>query len=167
MKWNLNKGMFLETVINHANKYYLNNNIALVSKINVNINLVKIEDKQITKANFSQNFNCDYIGLFQGTYLEFEAKETYKDHFSFINLKKHQEEKLVSVTQNFGLGFVIIYFHNFDQYFCVNILKLVWQAKENKKIPYLWFKENAIEIFMKNGLLLDYLSGVSRLINCI
>ncbi|WP_338971682.1 Holliday junction resolvase RecU [Spiroplasma endosymbiont of Panorpa germanica] len=163
----LNKGMFLETVINHANEYYNDNNIALISKINVNINLVKVENKQITKANFKKNFNCDYIGIYQGIYLEFEAKETYKDYFSIVNLKKDQHDKLTRVQEHLGLGFLIIYFHNFNKYFIVSITKINLLKSSDKKIPMSWFEDYGYELFMSKNIVFDYIKGVNQLINCI
>ncbi|AXK51415.1 Holliday junction resolvase RecU [Spiroplasma alleghenense] len=163
----LNKGMFLETIINHANEYYNDNNLALISKINVNINLIKVENKQITKANFTKNFNCDYIGVYKGVYLEFEAKETYKDYFSIVNLKPEQRKKLARVREHLGVAFLIIYFHNFNKYFIVDIEKIINLDSKDKKIPVSWLEENGYELFMNKNIVLDYLNGVNQLINCI
>lgn len=161
-----NKGMYLETLINITNEKYLNENICVVTKIPTNVKLMNTDANFITKAAFQTSFNCDYIGVYKGIYLEFEAKETSKNYFDFNLIRKNQSEKLLKVNHNGGISFLIIHFSEYESYFLVEFLKILEWIKENKKrIPYEWFLEYGYEIYLTNDLKLDYVSVISRIID--
>jgi len=159
-----NKGMFLEEILNLTNQKYLEEKRCFVTKIPTSLKVIKGQNQ--TKIAYQENFNCDYIGCYQGQYFEFEAKETDLRAFSFYNLRKNQIAKLNLIVQNQGIGFVIIYFNYYDRYFLVNWLTFQHTNFKNKKtIPLEWFIENSFELFIQHNLTLDYLPIINRLIN--
>ena len=78
-----NRGMNLESLINEANKYYLDNDIAIIYKKPTPIGIVSVEDqnntKIITKAYFKEPSTLDYQGIYKGYYIEFDAKQTLRE----------------------------------------------------------------------------------------
>ncbi|AJM71860.1 Holliday junction resolvase RecU [Mycoplasma yeatsii] len=163
-----NKGQYLETILNITNQKYLNEQICVVTKIPTNINLINIKNKMITNATFKDNFNCDYIGVYNSVYFEFDAKETSKDSFNFNALRKNQQNKLELVEQQKGLAFIILYFSYYDDFYLITYKQLKDYTKKYKKtIPRQWIVENCIELFLTSSLKLDYVKHFNHLINQI
>jgi recombination protein U len=53
----------------------------IINKVPVNYDLLEVKNNIISGVIKSNN-NCDYIGIYNGQYVEFEAKETEKGHLS-------------------------------------------------------------------------------------
>ena len=69
--------MALEEMINRSNEYYKENDIAFITKRPTPIKVLKTDGNyKITDAVFLSASTLDYVGVFQGHYLDFEAKET-------------------------------------------------------------------------------------------
>ena len=88
-----NRGMNLEYLINNANKYYLENDIAVIHKKPTPIQLVDVDYKknEIKKAYFKDKSTLDYNGLYKGKYIDFDAKETRETtRFPLQNIHEHQ-----------------------------------------------------------------------------
>ncbi|QBQ07508.1 Holliday junction-specific endonuclease [Spiroplasma gladiatoris] len=157
-----NKGMYLETIINNCLEFWISLGL-LVQKMPVNNKLISIENN-IIKAKLDKNQFCDYNGIYKGFYLEFEAKETSKNYFDLNNLKKNQVDKLDLIMKLKGLTFILIYFHMYDKYFCLNYSYI--KKFRKKKIEYDWFINNCYELQRKN-LVLDLISYLNHLISYI
>jgi recombination protein U len=73
-----NRGMTLESDINSSNKYYLDNDIALIYKKPTPIKVVKVNyiKNKITEGYYEVPSTTDYNGIYKGKYIDFEAKET-------------------------------------------------------------------------------------------
>ncbi len=88
--------MTLEQQINESNQYYLDAGIAVVHKKPTPIQIVKVDYPKrsravIREAYFRQASTTDYNGVYQGYYLDFEAKETRnKTSFPLKNFHEHQ-----------------------------------------------------------------------------
>ena len=85
-----NRGMNLEYLINNANKYYLENDIAVIHKKPTPIQLVDVDYKknEIKKAYFKDKSTLDYNGLYKGKYIDFDAKEAHtKTSFPLVYLR--------------------------------------------------------------------------------
>lgn len=136
-----NKGMFLESIINHNIERLNMDGKCQIFKMAVNSKIISKEaDKFLVKLN--KNYFCDYIGIYQGRYVEFEAKETELPYFNLANIKKHQISKIKMIDEYGGIGFFIIYFHLTNDYFYLSINDL--QNFNVNKIPYTWFVEHGI-----------------------
>ncbi|ALD66177.1 Holliday junction resolvase RecU [Spiroplasma cantharicola] len=155
-----NKGMYLETIINNSISI-LDENNGFIYKMPINNNIISINNNIIT-ARLKRNYFCDYIGLWKGIYLEFEAKETEKDYFNLNNLKQQQFEKLTLVNKNNGCAFILVYFHLYEKIFFIHISEL--SNIKNKKIPYQYFKENFLEINF-SGINFNFNDIFNHLIN--
>ncbi|MCL8211276.1 Holliday junction resolvase RecU [Mesoplasma sp. JKS002658] len=163
-----NKGLFLEEILNLTHNHYLQTNQALVNKIPTNIKMFKKTGDIIHQAVFSPGSNCDYVGIYHGVYLEFEAKETYDSVFKYQNLRKNQINELDQVINHRGLAFVIIYFDIVEKFFLIDwrVLKTHF-SKTKKTIPWEWFTQFGHELKLDHHLCLDYLPALNYLINCI
>ena len=90
-----NRGMSLEAIINDANKYYLENNIACIYKKHTPIGIINVSQEKgkniITKAFFKEASTLDYNGVYKGYYIEFDAKQTLNSKcFPLSNISSHQ-----------------------------------------------------------------------------
>ena len=89
-----NRGMDLENLINDACKYYLEHDLAVIYKKPTPIGIVDVDYKNgatINKAYFKEPSTLDYNGIWQGKYVEFDAKECKsKTSFPLNNIHLHQ-----------------------------------------------------------------------------
>lgn len=76
-----NRGMSFEKMINATNDYYLSHGMAVIHKKPTPIQIVRVDYPQrsrakIVEAYFRQASTTDYSGVYEGFYIDFEAKET-------------------------------------------------------------------------------------------
>lgn len=164
-----NRGMTLEKAINNSNQYYIDNNRALIYKKPTPIGIVDVtyttKHKIIDKAYFKCPSTLDYNGLYQGKYLEFEAKETKsKSAFPLSNIHPHQINHIRRVIEHQGYAFLIIKI-NLEHYLLwgpdfINYL----EAHDRKSLPYQFIKEQGHIIKEKYQPALDYLTVIDEII---
>ena len=147
-----NSGMFLEELINSTNKFYEENDLALVNKVSIPIKIKAITDIDVL-GTISSPSTVDYIGLYQGQFIAFEAKQTTKDKFYISTIKNHQLSFLNKVDKLGGIAFIIFHFSKFEKYYRVDIKDL----QEIKSINIEWLEENGKEISISFPLILNYL----------
>jgi recombination protein U len=169
-----NLGMDLETIINDSNEYYLNNNIAVIHKKPTPVQIVKVDYPMrskavITEAYYKTPSTTDYNGIYKGKYIDFEAKECHnKTAFPLANIHEHQVMHIKSIIDHGGIGFIIVAFNLYNEYYLLpfEVLYEYWNNSKNdgrKSIPYQTFKERAHLI--KEGYLprLSYLRVVDEI----
>ena len=164
------RGMTLESDINQTNKYYLDNDIALIYKKPTPIKVVKVKynkriNTQITEAYYETPSTTDYNGIYKGKYIDFEAKETKnKTSFPLSNIHNHQIDHLRKIINMGGIGFIIVRFTMLNQTYYLNGKELfLFLDKENRKsIPLSYFKEKGYLLKEKLRPLVDYLEAVER-----
>ncbi len=160
-----NRGMALEEMINRSNEYYKNNNIAYINKRPTPIKVIKTDGKyNITEGVFMAPSTLDYVGLYQGKYLDFDAKETAsKTNFSFNNVAKHQFEAIDSVIKNKGIAFLLIYFKSFEEIYLLDGSYLLKNYHEGKKsLLYEEIKKYGKEVKKGYVIMLDYIKAVKE-----
>ena len=172
-----NRGMELEEDINFANKYYLNNDIAVIHKKPIPIQIVEVNypsrsSAMITKAFYKTPSTTDYNGLWNGKYIDFEAKETKnKTSFPFINIHEHQLQHMEECIHQGGIVFVIFYFSSLNEYYLLEsqyLLSFIKENKENKKsIPLAYIQKYGNPISLTVQSILDYIPIVDKLIDKI
>ena len=157
-----NRGMELEYLIEQANIYYRDNDIAYIYKKPTPIRVVKTDysslGKRITDAFYEMPSTLDFNGIYKGKYIEFDAKETNnKTSFPISNVHDHQIKHIRNIYKHGGIVFLIISMNN--KYFILmgkDFIDFI-DNNERKSIPYEYIKNNAIEVNMTlKGL--DYLS---------
>ena len=168
-----NLGMLLEEMINETNTHYLNNNIAVIHKKPIPIQIVKVNypsrcEAIITEAYYKTPSTTDYNGIYKGKYIDFEAKETnVATSFSLNNIHAHQVAHLKQIVEHGGIGFLIVYFKKHDEVYLLpfDVLNEYWEKKETerKSIPYEVFKEKAYLIKINYLPRLDYLKVLDEI----
>ena len=157
-----NRGMSLEAIINDANKYYLENDIACIYKKYTPIGIVNVKDekgtKVITKAYFKEASTLDYNGVYKGRYIEFDAKETMnKTSFPFSNVHEHQTKHIRNVLHHDGIAFLIIRMNSICYLLTGEDYIYYIDNTERKSISYDYIKEKGHIIKEGYQLPLDYI----------
>ena len=165
-----NRGMSLENMINESNKYYLDEDKALIYKKPTPIGIVDVSyenhQKIIKKAYFQTQSTLDYNGIYKGKYIDFEAKETKnKTSFPLENIHPHQIKHINSVIRHGGISFLLILINN-----VVYLLKgedFINFVNNNtrKSIPYSYIKEKGFLIKYNYLPVLDYLKVIDKIYN--
>ena len=164
-----NRGMQLEEDINVTNKYYLDNDIAVIYKKPTAVSIHKAEYPNnmaiIKEAYFKTPSTTDYNGLYKGKYIDFEAKETKSTtSFPLSNIHSHQIKHLNMITKHGGIAFIIVRFSVLNETYVLfekdlnNFLK----TNNRKSIPYEYFKEWGHLINLKYAPRLNYLEVIDK-----
>ncbi len=163
-----NRGMDLEYLIEQANEYYIDNDIAYIYKKPTPIGVTKVtyssKGKRIQDGFYKTPSTLDFNGLYQGHYIEFDAKVTQnKTAFPISNVHEHQIKHIRNINNHGGIVFLVIKMN--EKYFLLmGDTFLAFIDKEKRKsIPYEYLLENAYEIKLSlKGL--DYLSTLNKII---
>lgn len=170
-----NLGMELEDMINQSNEYYLVNDIAIIHKKPTPVQIVKVDyparnKAKIVEAYYKTPSTTDYNGIYKGKYIDFEAKENHnKTAFPLKNIHPHQVEHLRSIVKHGGIGFLIISWNKYGEYYLIttDIVFEYWDKAEiddgRKSIPYSVFKEKAHLLKIGYVPRLNYLTVVDEL----
>lgn len=170
-----NRGKSLEDDLNETNAFYLQQNWANIHKKPVPIQIVKVDYPArsaavIREAYFRTPSTTDYNGVWNGFYIDFEAKETdSKTSFPLKNIHPHQMVHMKSVENQRGIAFFIVRFSVLRRNFVVpyQIIEQCFTAMESggrKSIPLSIFEQQAIEIYEGYLPRLDYLEAVKKFI---
>ena len=170
-----NRGKTLEDDLNESNEYYLSRNIAVIHKKPVPIQIVNVNYPSrsaavITEAYFRTPSTTDFNGVWNGQYIDFEAKETKsKTSFPLQNIHEHQVEHMKSVMKQGGITFLIVGFSSLDRYFVVpyDIIEAKWdRMKEGgrKSIAIAEFESETFEIELGYMPTLDYLKVIASIV---
>lgn len=164
-----NRGMTLESDINLSNKYYLDNDIAVIYKKPTPIKAVKVDysKNKITEGYYEIPSTTDYNGIYKGKYIDFEAKETKsKTSFPISNIHKHQIKHLVRIIEHGGISFIIIRFTTINKTFLIFTRDFINYFENNikKSIPLSYIEEKGFLIKDGYNPIVDYLSIVDKFI---
>lgn len=163
-----NRGMVLEDDLNITNEYYRENDIAVIYKKPTPITIHKVNYKSrdnafIEKASFKIPSTTDYNGIYQGKYIDFEAKETRsKTSFPLANIHEHQLKHLDSIVRHGGIGFIIVRFVTLNKTFVLmwDDIKAFIEGDTRKSIPLTYFEEKGKLIGLSLRPRLDYLKCI-------
>ena len=163
--------MDLEYLIEQANDYYTLNDIAYIYKKPTPIGVTKVaysaKGKRIEDGFYKTPSTLDFNGLYNGYYVEFDAKVTQnKTSFPISNVHDHQIKHIRNINKHGGIVFLVIAMNN--KYFLLmgNTFLEFLDKEKRKSIPYEYLLNNAYEI--KLGLKgLDYLSTLNKIIGGI
>jgi recombination protein U len=166
------RGMTLEQELNETNKYYLAQEMAVVHKKPTPVQIVKVDYPArsravIREAYFRQASTTDYNGVYQGYYLDFEAKETRnKRSFPLKNFHEHQVAHLAACLKQGGICFTVIKFVTLQRYFIVpaSVLIKAWRSDARSSMTLKMIEQNSIEIHSGYRPPLPYLPAVVQLI---
>lgn len=161
-----NRGMNLESKINEANKYYIDNDIAFIYKKPTPINIVSVDkNKIITKAYFKEVSTLDYNGIYKGKYIEFDAKETKnKSSFPLNNISNHQLEYIKKILKHNAIVFLIININDTNILFPGKELIKFINLSNSKSIKYEYLVKNGYLIGNYKNIEVNYIKELDKLL---
>ncbi len=166
------RGMNFESEINETNAYYLAHHIAVIHKKPTPIQIVKVDypkrsKAKITEAYFRQASTTDYSGVWQGKYIDFEAKETQqKTVFPLKNFHEHQIVHMERVIEQKGIAFVLLHFASIEETYLlpsINLMKFYYEKHGLKSIPIQYIREFGFEIPTQQIPRIPYLDILKKL----
>ena len=169
-----NRGKTLEDEINEANEFYIAQDIAVIHKKPIPIQVVKVDypsrsSAVIKEAYYRTPSTTDFNGVYQGKYIDFEAKETEnRTAFPLKNVHLHQVEHMRKVSKQQGITFLLVRFSALERYFYMSFeqLSVFWDRMltgGRKSITLSEMENNGIEITPKYAPRIDYLKIVNDL----
>ena len=171
-----NRGMTLEEDLNQTNDYYRLRKIAVIHKKPIPIQIVNVDypsrsAAKITEAYYKKASTTDYNGIYNGYYIDFEAKETRnKTSFPLKNFHDHQLSHMEACVDQGWICFIVVRFSTLDKVFVLDfsVLKKWWdqqfEKKGKKSIPYSVFEKDGYELPYSLAPRLPYLTIVDQLI---
>lgn len=164
------RGMSLEERLNKSNEYYLTHNLAVIHKKPTPIQVVRVDyprrsAARITEAYYRHASTTDYNGVYQGKYIDFEAKETKnKTSFPLSNLPEHQREHMLSCLDQGGIAFLIVSFSELDEIYLLPYQYIHQYIKNNDKqsLTYDFIKDNGYECPTGIFPMIDYLKALDK-----
>lgn len=166
-----NRGMSFEAAINDSNTYYLAHGHAVIHKKPTPVQIVKVDyprrsRAKIVEAYFRQASTTDYSGVYQGHYIDFEAKETrQKTSMPMKNFHSHQIEHMDQVLQQRGICFVLLHFSTLKETYLLPASALIdfYRVENGKKsMPIDYIRKHGFKIEMGGYPSLPYLEVVEK-----
>ena len=175
MSYTSNLGMTLESDVEETNLYYLKTKRAVIYKKPTPVQIVDVSYPSRNKAKIVEAYyrtpsTTDFNGIYKGYYIDFDCKETKSTtSIPLANIHNHQIEHLKNIVDAGGIGFLIIYFKAYNEYYYLpfNVLyeyHLKSLKGGRKSIPYETFKERAYPIKFSFNPRLDYLTVIDEYI---
>lgn len=169
-----NRGKTLEDELNETNSFYLQRGLAVIHKKPVPVQIVRVEYPSrsaavIREAYFQAPSTTDYNGIWQGRYIDFEAKETeIRTSFPLKNIHEHQVHHMADIIRHGGLAFLIIRFSSLDRYFVLpfETLETYWKRMVTggrKSMTLAEVEESSVEVKPGAFPRIDYLSVLHQL----
>lgn len=166
-----NRGMGLENDINITNQYYIEKKKAYIYKKPTPIQVTKIDYRNnsivIKEGYFKEPSTTDYNGLYDGKYIDFEAKETNsKTSFPLSNIHKHQILHIKNIVDNGGIGFLIVRFNKMNKNYLLLGKDLIDFLMKNKRksIPVDYFEKKGFLILDGYMPRIDYLKVIDDIL---
>lgn len=169
------RGMTLENDIELSNTYYLNHGMAVIHKKPTPVQIVNVHYPMRSKAVINEAYfrtpsTTDYNGIYNGHYLDFEAKETKnKTSFPLSNMHEHQVSHMASCFKQNGIVFLLIRFKTLDEVYLLpySKFKYFWERHTNnikKSVTVEEVRKNGYYIPYQYQPRLNYLKAVDKLI---
>lgn len=164
----------LEKEIEKTNEYYRKNKIALINKVATPTTVIR-RGKRIVSAFFSEQSTLDYVGVYKGVAISFDAKRTQENRFPLSNIQDHQLKFMKEWNEQGGYTFLLIHMAKADKYILLEYEKLLifvqlkeYNQDENGNTKR-GFASITLEDLLKhgeeitiNGNLIDYMEIVKR-----
>lgn len=165
-----NRGMSLEHDLNKTNENYIADNLAIIHKKPTPIQIVKVDypsrnKAKITEAYFKVPSTTDYNGIYNGKYIDFEAKECNSNTaFTFSSIHQHQIKHLSNVLQHGAIAFIILRLCKIDKDYLIKADDFIAYYNEGKRksLPFSWVEEYGHEIKREYSKPCDYLNIVEK-----
>ncbi len=170
-----NRGMTFEADIEITNNYYLETNRAVIYKKPTPVQVVNVSyparnKAKIVEAYYKTPSTTDFNGIYNGYYIDFDCKETKsKTSIPLKNIHPHQIRHLKQITNQKGIGFLIVYFTSYNEYYYLpfHVLHRFYEDSlkgGRQSIPYETFKKEGFLIPFSFNPRIDYLTVIDKYI---
>lgn len=161
-----NRGMDLENLINIANDYYLENNLAVIYKkpTPIQVNKYDYNTKRIMDAFYKSPSTLDYNGIYKGKYVEFDAKNTEKSSLPLSNIANHQIKHIKRIINHGGIAFLLIMIQNNTYVLDGKDLLNYINSTTRKSIPFDYINKYGIKVEYSYFKGVNYLPAIDQLI---
>ena len=142
-----NRGKTLEKMIEMTNNIYKQRGMATVQKIPTPVKVLNVKKNGKLTGFYESKSTVDYVGVWNGQAICFDAKETkVETRFDLNNLKDHQYDYMKKWNESNGIAFLIVSFtaKGENYYLSFDDLSYWWETADRKSIPYDSF-EHLIE----------------------
>ena len=168
------RGMSFEEDLQKSNEFYLAAGRAVIHKKPTPVQIVKVNYPKraaavITEAYFRTPSTTDFNGVFNGRYIDFEAKETsHAASFPLQNIHEHQIKHMDSAQKQGGIVFLLVKFSKTNEIYLLSYEKLqvFWQEYKQgsrRSIKKTEFSQSAALIPEGAYPRIDYLKIVEQL----
>ncbi|MGX7777282.1 Holliday junction resolvase RecU [Streptococcus pluranimalium] len=166
-----NRGMSFESAINATNDYYLAHGIAVIHKKPTPVQIVKVDypkrsRAKIVEAYFRQASTTDYSGVYNGHYIDFEAKETrQKTAMPLKNFHDHQIDHMKRVIDQKGICFVLMHFSTLKQTYYLPAQHLIdfYRVESGKRsMPLTFIQQHGFAITLASFPQVPYLDIIEQ-----
>jgi recombination protein U len=144
-----NMGLSFEADISKTCDFYRTQGSADIYKRPTPIKVVhmsKTHPGQIDEAYFQEKSTTDYVGIYQGRYLDFECKETIHDEIPFAMIREQQLSHLKLITALGGLGFFLFSFRTAQEVYLIKAIVILTEIEKRHHpgFPRDFVKEHGI-----------------------
>ena len=138
-----NRGKELETLVDMTNKQYQNSGVALIKKIPTPIKIKNVSTRGLVTGWISRGEFVDYIGLYKGKFICFDAKQTKnKTSFPLANIEDIQLQYMKEVSGYDGAAFLLVMFEGHEIYkIDYNQIQTFIETNTRKSIPRSFFEK--------------------------
>ena len=165
------RGQTFERLLDYTNQIYQNQGRCLIQKRPTPVKVFKTHGRKVLSGVYESKSTVDYDGIYRNKAIVFEAKSTQiKTSFPLSMLANHQIQYLDNAEKHGAVSFVIIEMRAIGKVFVVPntmIQKYVKESKTSgrKSIPVDVLETDAETVKQGNGIPLDYLQAVDKLID--
>lgn len=153
-----NRGMGFESLIEYANNQYEARGVAQIQKVSTPWKVIR-KAKQIVSAFPERKSTVDFIGVYKGKAVAFDAKSTQlKTRFPLANVENHQLEFMQGWQRQAGITFFLIEFSAFNEVYFVTLDEMTEHIRSQREsIPYKYFQLYGKKVEQSGMVVLDYL----------
>ncbi|AXF57790.1 Holliday junction resolvase RecU [Salicibibacter kimchii] len=165
-----NRGMALESKIDHTNSLYALKNIALVNKRATPVKVTRSKGTKVISGFFEAKSTVDYDGTYKGRSVAFEAKSLKGKSFPLSMIADHQFRYLYNAQDHGAKAFLIVEFRDTDETFLTpfSVIEYYQRRAEKggrKSIPLEDFSIHGFWVDRGRGVQMDYLAQLDRWID--
>lgn len=159
------RGTALEKLLEYTNMRYLELGLCRVDKIATPVKVIELEKGVIRRGFYEKPSIVDFVGIIQGAFVAYDAKETQGASLPLNNIHAHQVKYMKDVDSQGGVSFLVVHFKKQDKYFLVplNVLLKYYEDDSVKSIPYSAMKE-CVEIELAEDGTLRYIDALNEIV---
>jgi len=162
-----NRGRPLEELIIMANHQYRAQRRAVIHKVPTAWIPLRDSRGRVVNAKVEEKAAVDFLGVYRGRPLAFDAKHCSRDRIRWDRVDDHQAQFLEDWTRDGGIGFILVGF-GMQRFFVVPWEVwweglLGWRYEHGPASISVKQMQHEWEVRRGGGIVLDYLAIVDRL----